>query len=73
MQIYNDQKLEEDKARTYEILPEIQKVISKSINKNSQTTNTDLGVKAYQEETSFDKFNDLLKGEKKRVQDTIKK
>ena len=72
-QIYNDQKLEEDKARTYEILPEIQKVISTSINKNSQTTNTDLGVKAYQEETSFDKFNDLLKGENKRVQDTVKK
>lgn len=70
--IYNDQKLEEDKARSYEILPEIQKVISVSINKNSKTTDTNKGLKAYQEETSFDKFQPLLQNENKRVQKTIK-
>lgn len=70
--IYNDQKLEEDKAKTYELLPEIQKVISISINKNSKTTDTNKGLKAYQEETSFDKFQPLLQNENKRVQKTIK-
>lgn len=70
--IYNDQKLEEDKARTYELLPEIQRVISTSINKNSKTTDTNKGLKAYQEETGFDKFQSLLQNENKRVQKTVK-
>lgn len=70
--IYNDQKIEEDKARSYELLPEIQKIISTSINKNSKTTDTNKGLKAYQEETSFDKFQPLLQNENKRVQKTIK-
>ena len=70
--IYNDQKLEEDKAKAYEILPEIQKVISVAINKNSKTTDTNKGLKAYQEETSFDKFEPFLQNQNKRVRKTIK-
>ena len=70
--IYNEQAIDEDKSRAYEIIPEVQKIISKSLNKNATTTNTDLGVKQYQEETKFENFSDLLKNDNGRVQKTIK-